>query len=448
MRLVVVGVNHKTAPVAMREKLAFGDDLPQALQSLNGISSGASIVSTCNRSEIYAYVPCDTDFVEDVADQHEINEQGEWIAHKTNAISSWLADFKHIPLATLLPYLYVYEGNRALTHWLRVAVGLDSMILGEPQILGQVKKAVALSHEYAMTPAFDSLTQRLFAAARIVRRDTALGKQAVTLGFATAKLVTQIFDAPQKTTLLIVAAGEMNRLVAHNVAALGMHNIIICNRSLARAEKLSEELHTMANNANRTVQIELVDMAQLETVLYRADVISSCSGSMHALIDKKMVKSALKKRKNRAMLMVDLAVPRDIEPDVGDLDGVYLYSVDDLQYVIQGNIQERKQAAIEAELLVGQLASEIEQDMQMQAMGKVIVEYRQVAYDHMHRLLQQAKNDIHAQKDPIQTLERLAHRLTNTLLHPPSKMLGASAAHFDEQILAQINELILHAYRR
>ncbi len=440
MKLVVVGVNHKTAPVALREQLAFGDDLELALKQLGELSCGATIVSTCNRSEIYAYVHDEMD--------NDGKAQDNVYGHDHHALVHWLARFKKIDLSNLSPYLYVYESNRALTHWLRVAVGLDSMILGEPQILGQIKQAVAKAHEnHAISPAFDWLTQKIFGAARIVRRDTALGKQAVTLGFATAKLVTQIFDNPTKTTLLIVAAGEMNRLVAHNVAALGMQRIIICNRSHERAKTLGDELTQMAQTQGRAVDVEMVGLDKLSDVLPQADVVSSCSGSMQVLIDKSMVKTAMKLRKNRAMLMVDLAVPRDIEPSVGELDGVYLYSIDDLQHVIEGNINERKQAAVEAELLVGQLVATIEADMQSQLIGKTIADYRNIAHSKKDELLAKAKHALQAGDNPEKVLETFAYQLTQSLIHPPSRLLRQSVNYLDEQTLAKLSDDIIHAYR-
>lgn len=457
MKLVVVGVNHKTAPVALREKLAFGEDLLPALDSLKRLTYGSTIVSTCNRSEVYAYLPDErSDTALPKQHSHSSDEtpttlSGDGASDKTddNVLVRWLASFKQLDLSLLAPYLYVYEGNRALTHWLRVSVGLDSMILGEPQILGQIKQAVAATHEAsAMTPAFDWLTQRVFGAARIVRRDTSLGKQAVTLGFATAKLVTQIFDNPSKTTLLVVAAGEMNRLVAHNVAALGMQKVIICNRSAERAELLAAELRQMAQTAGRAIEVVLAPLTQLDDCLKEADVVSSCSGSMQTLIDKPMVKAAMKARKNRAMLMVDLAVPRDIAPDVGEMDGVYLYSIDDLQHVIAGNLEARKQAAIEAEVLVGQLACAIEDDMQMQAAGKLIAQYQAQAELKKDALLSVAKKQLSAGVDPETVLTLFAQRLTKTLAHPPSRLLRNSAKANDEGLLEQVGEQLLGAYRQ
>ena len=230
MKLAVIGVNHKTAPISLRERLSFGSDLPQAvadIRALNESVSGAVIVSTCNRSEIYVGFD----------DNQQISDDG--------------------------------EGN----------------------LPSDVSKEVG-----GVSREFDWLTQQIFAAARTVRRDSKVGQQAVTLGFATAKLVTQIFDKPQNTTLLMVAAGEMNRLVAHNVASLGMTNIIIANRSPERAETLADELTTMAHDAGRTVHVRCVGLDELAQVLTEADVVSSCSGSMNALITHQMIKNAQKIR--------------------------------------------------------------------------------------------------------------------------------------------------------
>lgn len=437
MRLVVVGVNHKTAPVGLRERLAFGTDLPNALQELKVFCAGAMILSTCNRTEVYVYM--------DNA-QDERDEDGNLTRC---ALGVWLAKFKQISEQELLPHLYAYENNLALTHWLRVAVGLDSMILGEPQILGQIRQAVAVSYEHhAIGKEFDWLIQRVFAAARTVRRDTDLGKQAVSLGFATAKLVTQIFDDPSKTTLMIVAAGEMNRLVAHNVSALGMSQVIICNRSYERAVALADELRQMAQQAGRPLKIELPPLDDLPKWLSCADVVSSCSGSMHALIDKAMVKQAMKARKNRPVLMVDLAVPRDIDPDVGDVDNVYLYSIDDLQTVIQGNALARQQAAVEAELLVGQLVSQIETDLQIKRAGQAVAVYHALLHQKKQALLEEALAQLPNSDDPKALLENFAHRLTQTLAHPSTKLIRQSATWLsDDELSAQI-ETLLGAYRK
>ncbi|MFA9487020.1 glutamyl-tRNA reductase [Moraxella haemolytica] len=442
MKLAVIGVNHKTAPVALREKLSFGRDLSHAIAELRALTDGSVIVSTCNRSEIYVKLPSDALCAE------VIDDEDAPISEATQKIKAWLADFKGLPLEHISPFLYVYENNRALNHWLRVAAGLDSMILGEPQILGQIRQAVALSREYGgMGQGFDWLTQQVFAAARAVRRDTKVGAQAVTLGFATAKLVTQVFDQPNQLTFMLVAAGEMNRLVAHNVASLGMAKIIIANRSHERAKNLADELHEMARTAGRTVEIQLVSINEIGEYLHHADVMSSCSGSMDTLISHEMVKVALKTRRHRPMLMVDLAVPRDIEPKVGSLDDVYLYSVDDLQHVIAGNLEERKQAAVEAELMVSQLVLDIEHQMQVQVARTQITHYRQIAQSHKDRLLKIALARLDDGDDAHQVMTQFAHALTQTLTHAPSRLIRDTAQNSDPDVLEMITDTLNHAYR-
>lgn len=437
MKLAVVGVNHKTAPVELREKLSFGQDLSCAIDELKAITDGCVIVSTCNRSEIYAKLP------DDAVYDDELN-----MSDAAQRVRAWLADFKGLRLDDIAPFLYIYEDNRALNHWLRVAAGLDSMILGEPQILGQIRQAVAQSRAHgSMGQGFDWLTQQIFAAARAVRRDTKVGAQAVTLGFATAKLVTQIFDEPSRLTFMLVAAGEMNRLVAHNVATLGMGRIIIANRSKERARNLAVELHEMAAAANRDVQIDLVPLTRLGEYIANADVISSCSGSMDALITHDMVKTALKVRRHRPMLMVDLAVPRDIEPSVGEFDDVYLYSVDDLQHVITGNLEERKQAAVEAELMVSQFVLDIEHRMQVQTARTQIAAYRQAAQTHKDRLLTVALERLSKGDDAKEVVTELAHTLTQTLIHAPSKLIRHTAQNSETDVLSMVTHALNHAYR-
>ncbi|MFL1731988.1 glutamyl-tRNA reductase [Moraxella oculi] len=447
MRLAVIGVNHKTAPVELREKLSFGVDLPHAIDELKALTDGSVIVSTCNRSEIYVKLPDDLDGSDVATNSTRIQPVG--LSESVQKIRAWLADFKGLALDEIAPFLYIYEDDRALNHWLRVAAGLDSMILGEPQILGQIRQAVAISRERgAMGCGFDWLTQQVFAAARVVRRDTKVGAQAVTLGFATAKLVTQIFEDPYRLTFMLVAAGEMNRLVAHNVAALGVGRIIIANRSRERAESLAAELTDMSKNANRVVQIELVPLEELDGYLSQADVVSSCSGSMNALITCDMVKSALKMRRHRPILMVDLAVPRDVEPSVGDFDDVYLYSVDDLQHVIAGNLEERKQAAVEAELLVSQLVLDIEHQMQVQTARTQIINYRQAAEIHKNRLLATALYRLSQGDSAAEVMTEFARVLTQTLTHAPSKLIRHTAQTAQPEVLDMITNTLNHAYRK
>ena len=468
MRLVVIGVNHKTAPVALRERLALvGDDVNTALEQLERFTDGSIIVSTCNRTEIYALVPqittsqIDIDaptqsssltaaVVTDIATSQKVASANSSSSVSPAIISAhiikikqWLADFKRLPLAEVDPYLYVHRDVHALTHWLRVAAGLDSMILGEPQILGQIKQAVQLAqNQKGLNNQLGWIVDQVFAAAKRVRNETQVGAQAVSLGFAAAKLVTQIFDKLPERTLLIVAAGEMNRLVATHIAGLGVGRIIICNRSPERAEALAEDLRQLGRS------VEVQPLHKLAQLLAEADIVSSCSGSMNLLIDKSMVVQALKRRRYQPMLMIDLAVPRDIDSTISQMDDIYLYSVDDLQHVIAGNLEQRRQAAVDAELLVSQLVVEMEQRFQVRKVGKDIEHYRSRTHSQVDKILSESiarleNGDVSAEE----IVTELSRRLTQTLTHAPSKLMRKAASEGDSELLDFVVSGLNDAYR-
>ena len=448
MRLVVIGVNHKTAPVALRERLALvGDDVNVALKQLEAFTDGSVIVSTCNRTEIYALVPQ----LEELQDIRSVSTNSAIGAQTSSAaisahilkIKAWLADFKQLSLSEIDPYLYVHRDTHALTHWLRVAAGLDSMILGEPQILGQIKRSVHLAQEQkALSTQLGWIVDQVFAAAKRVRNETKVGAQAVSLSYAAAKLVTQIFDDLPSRTLLVVAAGEMNRLVATHIAGLGVGRVIICNRNPERAEALAEELRRAGH------LVDVRPLHELPQVLAEADIVSSCSGSMDVLIDKTMTLRALKQRRYQPMLMIDLAVPRDIDSTIGRIDDVYLYSVDDLQHVIAGNIEQRRQAAVDAELLVSQLVVEMDRSFQVRQVGKDIQQYRERTHDQVDKLLHESIAKLQQDNaSPEDIIIELSRRLTQTLTHAPSKLMRKAAREGDSELLDFVVSGLQDAYR-
>ncbi len=462
MNLVVIGVNHKTAPVELRGRLSFSsDDIHAAQTQLQKITAGSVIISTCNRTEIYALVPTSTSLATSTSTStstlstaltlNSVNPSSSMSTQLTpdatltliEQLTQWIASFKQLPIQQVRPYLYDYIDAQALTHWLRVASGLDSMILGEPQIFGQIKKSVNQAKAGGFLGShLNWVAEQIFAAAKQVRNDTDVGTQAISLGFATAKLVTQIFDNPKATTLLVIAAGEMNRLVAQHVAALGVQRIMICNRSLDRAHLLASQLQFP------DMQIEVYPLSELANLLPQADIVSSCSASMDVLIDKKMTKRALKIRRYQPILMVDLAVPNDIEPSVGKLDDVYLYSIDDLQHVIAGNLEKRRQAAVEAELLVSQLVVEIERRYQVRKVGQDIYDYRAEAAQKADAELQKALQQLKVTPDnPEVILAELTRRLTQTLTHAPSHLMREVAREGDAEVVDTVITGLKEAYR-
>ncbi|MEY2864423.1 MAG: hypothetical protein RLY58_2130 [Pseudomonadota bacterium] len=409
MGFFALGINHTTASVALREQVAFvSEHLATALQQACAACqiNDLVILSTCNRTELYA------------------------LTDHPDRLSAWLSASHGLSDAELMPHVYQHYDEAALTHLMRVASGLDSMMLGEPQILGQVKTAFQSARDAGVvTPALGQIFDQAFYAAKKVRTETAVGAQAVSMGFAVVQLARQVFSELPKTTALLVAAGEMNTLVGRHLAEQGVGRVLICNRSPERAQTLAQELSSR-------VAVEVIPFDQLSMVLSRADIVSSCTGSLHMVIGLAAVKLALKKRRHQPMLMVDLAVPRDIDPQIGQLDDVYLYTVDDLQGVIEGNLAQRRQAAVEAEVMVSQLAAQMLQQQRTRQAGPVIAQYRQQAEQLRQHELDKALQAL-TQGQPVdQVLERLSVALTAKLAHAPSQVIREAAAHPTPEVLA------------
>ncbi|MDU6284310.1 MAG: glutamyl-tRNA reductase, partial [Acinetobacter sp.] len=393
MSFFALGVNHQTASVELREQIAFNAERLSRLlaeQRHHQNLKDLVVVSTCNRTEVYA------------------------MAENAESLLKWLADANNIDVKQLIHHVYRYENTQAITHLMRVASGLDSLMLGEPQILGQVKSALALSKEaQTVSPELNSVFEYAFYAAKRVRSETAVGSHAVSMGYAVAQLALQVFSKPEKLTVMVVAAGEMNSLVAKHLAEMGVAKIIICNRSRERADQLAQEIA-------HQVEVEIIEFSALAENLYRADVVSSCTGSLYQVIAYSDVKAALKKRRYQQMLMVDLAVPRDIDPKVEALDGVYLYGVDDLQSVIDENLAQRRQAAVEAEVMVNQLATQLITHQKVKEAGSTIHAYRQHSEEISQQELTHALEALHHGENAEQVLQHFAHRLTQKLMHPTS----------------------------
>ncbi|MEQ1297830.1 glutamyl-tRNA reductase [Acinetobacter soli] len=421
MSFFALGVNHQTASVELREQVAFNAERLRDLltqQHRHADLNDMVVVSTCNRTEVYA------------------------MTEHADLILNWLAETNGIEIKQLLHHVYRYQDAQAVTHLMRVASGLDSLMLGEPQILGQVKSALALSKD-AQTVSSDlnRIFEYAFYAAKHVRSETAVGSHAVSMGYAVAQLALQVFSQPEKLTVMMVAAGEMNTLVAKHLAEMGVAKVIICNRSQARAEQLSQEIA-------HQVEVEIIAFDQLADNLHRADVVSSCTGSLHQVIFYQDIKAALKKRRYNQMLLVDLAVPRDIDPKVETLDGVYLYGVDDLQSVIDENLAQRRQAAVEAEVMVSQLASQLLTQQKILQAGSTIHAYRAHSEQQQQLELGKALAALQKGQAPEEVMTQLAHRLTKKLMHPTSILLREAAQHehpdYFEWMKNQLNDVFEH----
>ncbi|MFY0401636.1 glutamyl-tRNA reductase [Pantoea dispersa] len=408
MTLLALGINHKTAPVALRERVSFTPDtLDQALNSLLSqpmVQSGV-VLSTCNRTELYL----------SVEQQADLQER----------LVRWLCEYHDLREEDVRNSLYWHQDNAAVSHLMRVASGLDSLVLGEPQILGQVKKAHAdSSRDHALTSELERMFQKTFSVAKRVRTETEIGASAVSVAFAACSLARQIFESLSSVNVLLVGAGETIELVARHLREHSVRKLMIANRTRERAQLLADE-----------VGAEVIGLADIETRLADADIIISSTASPLPIIGKGMVERALKARRNQPMLLVDIAVPRDVEPEVGKLANAYLYSVDDLQAIIEQNMAQRKAAAVQAESIVVQESGEFMAWLRAQSAGETIREYRAQADDVRAELQDRALAALRQGADAEKVLQELAHKLTNRLIHAPTKSLQQAARDGDSERL-------------
>ncbi|WP_312663412.1 glutamyl-tRNA reductase [Pantoea sp. CTOTU49201] len=408
MTLLALGINHKTAPVALRERVAFTPDtLELALNSLLSqpmVQSGV-VLSTCNRTELYLSV-------EQQADLQE-------------TLVRWLCDYHDLREEDVRNSLYWHQDNAAVSHLMRVASGLDSLVLGEPQILGQVKKAfVDSSRDHALSSELERMFQKTFSVAKRVRTETEIGASAVSVAFAACSLARQIFESLSTVNVLLVGAGETIELVARHLREHSVKKLMIANRTRERAQLLADE-----------VGAEVIGLGDIETRLADADIIISSTASPLPIIGKGMVERALKARRNQPMLLVDIAVPRDVEPEVGKLANAYLYSVDDLQAIIEQNMAQRKAAAVQAESIVVQESGEFMAWLRAQSAVETIREYRSQADQVRAELQERALAALQQGADAEKVLQELAHKLTNRLIHAPTKSLQQAARDGDSERL-------------
>lgn len=413
MTLLALGINHKTAPVALREKVAFTpDSLVEALASLKKLEgvNESVIVSTCNRTELY------------VNAQHD----------SATTLLSWLSEFHHLDVDEIEKNSYILSQDDAVKHIMRVASGLDSLILGEPQILGQVKQAFGdAKHSGMVSSEFDKLFQHTFSVAKRVRSETEIGANAVSVAYAAVQLAKHIFAELPKRSVLLVGAGETIELVAQHLKEQGVTCLAVANRTVARAEALAESLDA-----------SVFTLSQVPEHLKDFDIVISSTASQLPLIGKGMVEKALRQRRNMPMFLVDLAVPRDIESEVNELGDAYLYTVDDLQHIVQKNLANREQAAQEAEKLIEKQASDYMGWKQSQQSIDLVRQYRQKGITHRDELVEKALVQLGEGKDAESVLTEMAYKLTNTLLHPTTLALREAAMHDDPALSRWLGEAL------
>jgi glutamyl-tRNA reductase len=412
MQLVICGINHNSAPVDIRENIAFNPDvLPNALASLQKLENVVEtvIVSTCNRTEIYCHLK----------------------RHDDSTITEWLHSFHQQTNNTLDEFLYYHKDADAIRHLLRVASGLDSMVLGEPQILGQIKTAYSQSiNAHSVNKCLGRLFQHAFTVAKQVRTDTAIGNSPVSVAFAAVSLAKQIFSDLPNATALLIGAGETIELAARHLKDNGIGRVVIANRTIERA-------HTLAMQVNGYG----ISLAELPDHLAEADIVISSTASQLPILGKGAVESALKQRKRRPIFMVDIAVPRDIEAEVGNLEDVYLYCVDDLQQIIEENLQSRRDAAIQAEDIIDTQVDHFESWLRAQDAVPVIRSIREQAEQESEVLLQKSLKQLSQGQNAEHVMTELARSLTNKLLHEPSRQLRQSGFDTENNLVEAARRL-------
>ncbi len=413
MALLAFGINHKTAPVDIREKVSFRPErLQDACRELVAESSSVSevaILSTCNRTELYCCV----------------ND-----AQATD-LESWFSGYHHLNVEDIAPYIYKYPDRDAVRHLLRVASGLDSLVLGEPQILGQVKTAYRdATSAGTLGTVLNKLYQHTFNVAKQVRTDTAIGESAVSVAFAAVSLSKQIFSSFEKHTALLIGAGETIELAARHLKESNIGNIIIANRTIERAHNLAEEVGGVA-----------IALADIPDHLAKADIIISSTASQLPILGKGSVERAIKARKHKPMLMVDIAVPRDIEPEVGNLADVYLYSVDDLKEIIEEGLQSRRDAAGQAEDIIDTQVVNFMGWLRSQNAISVIQDFRGVMASLRDTELEKAMKMLRNGQAPEEVLQRLANGLTNKFTHTPTTKIRQAGIDGNHAFLDNAKEL-------
>jgi glutamyl-tRNA reductase len=407
MQILTLGLNHQTAPLSLREKVSFpADTLRGALLDLRGrlerLLPESAILSTCNRTEIYCATP----------------QAGE----ARVAVTEWLSAHRHT--GRIDDHLYSLPDGQAVRHAFRVASGLDSMVLGEPQILGQMKDAVRAAQESgALGTHLHQLFQRSFAVAKEVRSSTEIGAHSVSMAAAAVRLARRIFDDISQSSVLFIGAGEMIELCATHFAAQRPKRVVIANRTAERADRLAQSFNA-----------ETMRLADLPTRLEEFDIVISCTASSLPIVGLGMVERASKARRRRPIFMVDLAVPRDIEAEVSRLSDVYLYTVDDLGRHVDAGKENRRAAVAQAEAIIETRVDAFMQWMSARTVVPAIRALHQRGEAVKAAELERARRLLAGGQSPEQVLEALAHALTSKFLHGPTRLLNGHGDDRDRML--------------
>jgi len=412
MSLYTLGLNHTTAPLEVRERVAFGPDvLGEALRDLTGNrrAKEAAILSTCNRTEVYFH------------------------GGEPSGVAKWLEGFHGLSGDALRPHLYTLPHDKAVTHAFRVASGLDSMVLGEPQILGQMKQAVRVAESAgSLGLVLNRLFQRTFAVAKDVRTNTDIGSASISMAAASVKLAERIFPSIDEQRLLLIGAGEMIELAATHFAARRPKSITVANRTMERGEALADRF---AANA--------ITLTEVPERLAQFDIVVTCTASTLPILGKGLIERAIRERRRRPMFIVDLAVPRDVEPEAREIDDIFLYGIDDLAAIVKDNLQIRREAVTQAEAMIAEQATHFLHWLE----GRTVVPTITALTGHHDALraaeLERARRLLEKGGSPEEALDALARGLTNKFLHAPLAALN----HAGDAERAELIALFQRVYK-
>ena len=419
MALLLVGINHTTASIDLREKVAFPSAIiSDALSDLMALPAVAEavVVSTCNRTEIYVDLT-----VDHTADAEPL----------LRPVVEWLSRYHDLNPEALAQSCYFHKGSEVVRHLMRVSCGLDSMILGEPQILGQIKSAFALSKDHdAVGAALGRAFQGAFSIAKEVRTETAIGESPVSVAYAAAVLADRIFSDLPSLTVLLIGAGRTIELVARHLVERGVRSLVVANRTLDNALEIAGRFDAVG-----------ALLSEIPERLIDADIVVSSTNSQLPLLGKGAVERALKTRRHKPMLLIDLAVPRDIEQEVGQVADAYLYSIDDISEVIEDSQNSREEAAQQARSIIERGVEAFQKQLRSLNAVTTLKAFRDKADGIRALELEKAFKAIQKGEAPEAVIESLARNLTNKLIHSPSVQMKRASAEGREEMLEHVREL-------
>jgi len=418
VNLILVGVNHKTTPVEIREKLAFTKGkIEESVDHLLNFPDiiEHTILSTCNRVEIYARANCQDSAIK--------------------SIKQFICDFHQLSLVELEDHFYSYSNKEAVEHLFRVSSSLDSMILGEAQILGQVKEAYSLARDLRSTGlVLNQLFEKAFSIAKKVREETGIAERSVSISSAAVELAQKIFDDLENHTVMLVGTGEMAELAAKHLISYGVKTIYVTSRTYERAANLA-----------RTLNGSALDFEAFKNELHRADIVITSTSAPNFIIKKEIVEKAIHERKNKPIFFIDIAVPRDIEPDVNDLENVYLYDIDDLQVVVSANIKEREKEAKNAMNFISQEVTKFNNWVGALDAVPTIVEIRKKAENIRKQEIEKTLKKIsHLSEDDKQLLRQMSSSMINKILHKPTIKLKQKTQSEDGHVYLKAIRHLFH----